>query len=372
MERIESLIAAALARVEAAPTQALGLAAAVLALLLLLAAFRRRRRSREIEEGLAYLIESQQAAESDFQERLTAHERNIAATLDRKLGLSSSEIGAALDKGRAQTHTTLTDLAERIGKIDAAQTKLSGLAGQIEGIERTLANKQARGAYGEARLSDLLQDALPRDAYAEQAQLSNGRRADALVRLPSPPGSIAIDSKFPLERFLDIANAEDRATEATARKAFARDVVKHIGDIADRYIVPGETADCALMFVPSEAVYAEIQARCRDAVEVGFQRRVYVVSPTTLWATLNTARAVMRDARLHEHAEALGRESRALATEAAALAGKAESARRRLELAEAELAELARAARRIEKRGQKIADIDDDSDASEHKSLNRF
>lgn len=311
-----------------------------------------------LEDRIQRLIEDRQAADDRLGERLHAHERILADTMERKLGLSTARIGDALDKSRAATHATLSGLAERIGRIDAAQARLTDLSGQIAGLERVLGDKRARGALGEARLSDLLRDALPPDAFQEQATLGNGRRADALLLLPAPPGPIAIDSKFPLEGYLAVAHAEGAQAEARARRAFARDVVKHIADIADRYILPGATADCAMMFVPSEAVYAEIHAHCRQAVEESFRRRVYLVSPTTLWATLNTARAILRDTRVREQSVVLQQEAMGLAGDVAKLAGQADSARRRLELAEADLDALAASARAIERRGRKIADLD--------------
>lgn len=325
------------------------LAAAIVLALLVLAARSSRPSARHavLADRLQRLSEERQVADAQLAERLHAQERALADALERRLTVSSDRVGDAL-----------SGLSERLGRIDAAQTRLTALSGQIAGLEQALANKQARGAFGEARLSDLLRDALPADAFAEQATLTNGRRADALLLLPAPPGPIAIDAKFPLERYLDLADAADSDDETAARRAFARDVGRHVADIADRYILPGATADCALMFVPSEAVYAEIHARCRAVVEEGFRRRVYIVSPTTLWATLNTARAILKDARIREHAATLQAEALGLVDEVAKLAGKAEAARRRLELAETDLDGLAQAARAAERRGRKIADLD--------------
>lgn len=309
-------------------------------------------------DRLERLIAERQAADDRLEERLREHERALADQMERKLGLSTARIGESLDKSRAATHATLTGLAERIGRIDAAQTRLVDLSGQIAGLERALGDKQARGAFGEARLSDLLRDALPPDAFQEQATLANGRRADALLLLPAPPGPIAIDSKFPLEGFLALTEGAAAGDDKARLNAFARDVSKHVADIAERYILPGVTADCALMFVPSEAVYAEIHARCRKVVEEAFRRRVYIVSPTTLWATLNTARAILRDARIREQSAVIQQEALGLVEDVAKLAGKAEAARRRLELAEADLDGLATAARAAERRGRRLADLD--------------
>lgn len=323
--------------------------AAVVALILALFAVLARGGGRQatMARRIAQLAADRQAADDRLADRLHAQERALADVLDRRLDATSERIGSAL-----------TGLAERLGRVDAAQSRLTALSGQIADLEKTLSNKQARGAFGEARLSDLLRDALPDGAYVEQATLKNGRRADALLLLPAPPGPIAIDAKFPLEAYLALHQAPDADAAKRARAAFARDVAGHVADIADRYIVPGATADCALMFVPSEAVYAEIHSGCRGVVEEGFRRRVFIVSPTTLWATLNTARAILKDARLQESAAALQAETLGLVEDVARLAQKAEAAKRRLELADADLAGLAQAARATERRGRRIADLD--------------
>ena len=291
--------------------------------------------------------------------------RRLAARIEQLAGERldaddrlADRIDAALDRRGQATAASLAGLAERIGRIDAAQANLRQIAGQITGLERLLSDKQARGAFGEARLSDLLRDALPPDAYKEQATLPNGRRVDALLLLPAPPGPIAVDSKFPLEQYRALIAAADANAERLAQRQFARDVAKHIADIAERYIVPGATADMALMFVPSEAVYAEIHGRAGAVVEEGFRRRVYLVSPTTLWATLNTARAILKDAHLHAESARLQEEALGLVEDVRALADKAESAQRRLVLAEADLSSLAIAARSAERRGRGIAALD--------------
>lgn len=295
---------------------------------------------------------------SGMADLLADHERQIADLMEQRLARSADSIDASLGRTQAASHSALSGLAERIGRIDAAQARMAGLGDKIADLERTFANKQARGAFGEARLGDLLRDALPADAYAEQTTLPNGRRPDALVLLPAPPGPIAIDAKFPLERFLEIDAATSPEAEATARKAFKRDVARHIDDIADRYIVPGSTAECALMFVPSEAVFAEIHGRCRDVVDAGHRHRVYIVSPTTLWATLNAIRAVLKDARLLEDSAAIQDAARSLLEDATRIAGRAETARRRLDLALTDLDGLATAARATERRARELAEFD--------------
>ena len=170
------------------------------------------------------------------------------------------------------------------------------------GLQDILSNKQARGAFGEIQLQDIVTGALPPSAYELQAGLGNNTRVDCLLKLPNPPGAIGIDAKFPLESYKALREARDDASAVQARRAFGADVIKHVKDIAEKYIVPGETAESALMFLPSEAVYAELHANFRNVIEESFRRRVWIVSPTTLMATLNTVRAVLKDARMREQA----------------------------------------------------------------------
>jgi DNA recombination protein RmuC len=183
----------------------------------------------------------------------------------------------------------------------------------VVGLQDILSNKQARGAFGEVQLNDLVADLLPPSAYTLQATLGNRNRADCLLKLPDPPGPLVVDAKFPLESYRAIREAGDKAAQVQAARAFSADVRKHIRDIQERYIVPGETAESALMFLPSEAVYAEIHANFANVVEEAFRRKVWMVSPTTLWATLNTVRAILKDVRLREQAGRIQAELRAMA-----------------------------------------------------------
>jgi len=224
-------------------------------------------------------------------------------TVDERLQGFSKQVGDRLNDSTTKHQTALADLRERLAVIDKAQQNLTELSTQVVGLQDILANKQARGAFGEIQLRDLVEATLPPSAYAFQATLGNGRRADCLLQLPNPPGAIAIDSKFPLESYETLRKAgSDEALLVPARRAFAADVRRHVQDIAQRYIIPGETAESALMFLPSEAVYAELHANYREVVEASYKARVWIVSPTTLMATLNTVRAVLKDVRMREQA----------------------------------------------------------------------
>ncbi|MGA9434807.1 MAG: DNA recombination protein RmuC, partial [Roseobacter sp.] len=204
-----------------------------------------------------------------------------------------------------QTTTSLTQLQERLAAIDKAQDNITKLSGDVLSLQDILSNKQTRGAFGEIQLRDIVSKALPTDSYEMQHTLSNGKRADCLIHLPNPPGPIVIDSKFPLEAYeaLRAADTDWELKDAVAKMKTA--VTKHINAIAEKYIIEGETADGALMFLPSEAVYAELHANFPDIVRKGFDARVWIVSPTTCMATLNTMRAILKDARMREQAGAI-------------------------------------------------------------------
>ncbi|MGB8276087.1 MAG: DNA recombination protein RmuC, partial [Alphaproteobacteria bacterium] len=281
----------------------IGLAVVIVAgLLLAVMMTRMTAQQAEIKGRLAQMADGQAAAQAQVSDRLQAQERLLTKSLEERLVAFSRRVGDTLEKSATQAQTSMTDLKERLAVIDAAQKNITELSGQVVGLQDILSNKQARGEFGEIQLRDLVANALPPDAYKFQATLTNGTRADCLIRLPNPPGSIVIDSKFPLEGYRALREAKDEVARKEAGRRFAADIMAHVRAIAEKYIVPGETAESALMFLPSEAVFAELHANYPDVVEKAHRARVYTVSPTTLWATLNTIRAVLKDVRMREQA----------------------------------------------------------------------
>jgi DNA recombination protein RmuC len=236
-----------------------------------------------------------------------------------------------------------------------------------------LSNKQARGAFGEIQLQDLVKSALPPSAYRFQATLGNGKRADCLIQLPNPPGSIVIDAKFPLESYRALIAAKDDAGRTAAGRQLIADVSKHVNDIAERYIVPGETAESALMFLPSEAVYAELHANFAKVVEHSYAKRVWIVSPTTLMATLNTVRAILKDAQMQEQASVIQNEVLIMLGDVGRLDQRVENLEKHFGLAEKDIREIRVSAEKISKRGERITEIElgeagEEADAIEHVS----
>ena len=232
--------------------------------------------------------------------------------LVRELALLKGEITAAF----GHTHQRLQTITDKVAVIDSARGHIEDLAKQVVGLNRVLGDKQARGAFGQFQMEELVRDILPAAAYELQATLSNGKRVDCLIRLPKPPGPIGVDAKFPLESFQGLRKAADDNSRTMALRAFKVDVTRHVADIADKYIVPGETADWALMFVPSESVYAEIHTSLPETVAEAHRRRVGIVSPTTLMAVLTTVRAIVLDAEMVERAQEIRAEVQRLKEDA--------------------------------------------------------
>jgi DNA recombination protein RmuC len=253
----------------------------------------------------AQVIQTVEARLAAVQQQMQDRLADNAMRSQRSLTEMQERMKETLHGSSKQTTTSLTQLQERLSVIDKAQDNITKLSGDVLSLQDILSNKQTRGAFGEIQLRDIVSKALPTDSYVLQHTLSNGRRADCLIHLPNPPGPIVIDSKFPLEAYeaLRAAKTDWALKDAVAKLKAA--VTKHINDISEKYIIEGETADGALMFLPSEAVYAELHANFPELVRKGFDARVWIVSPTTCMATLNTMRAILKDARMREQAGAI-------------------------------------------------------------------
>lgn len=282
----------------------------------------------------------------------------LSQTLNDRLDQVSTRMGTSLEESSTKTIETLGNLATRLAVIDEAQKNITALSTQVVGLQDILANRQARGAFGEVQLQDIVSNALPPSAYAFQATLKSGSRADCLVHLPNPPGSIAIDAKFPLDAYHLLRNAKDDAMRLVAQRQFRVDLLKHVVAISEKYIVPGETAESALMFLPSEAVYAELHANFPDVVTKSYQARVWIVSPTTLMATLNTVRAVLKDVEMRKQAGVIQKYVGLLLQDVGRLGGRVENLEKHFQQAEKDIREIRTSADAITKRGDKIQEVE--------------
>ncbi|MBZ0091612.1 MAG: DNA recombination protein RmuC [Sulfuricellaceae bacterium] len=229
-------------------------------------------------------------------QQLTSNIEALTSRVDVRLEQISGKVTERLEEGFKKTNETFANVMARLATIDEAQKKIDGLTTNVVSLQELLGDKRSRGAFGEVQLESLVRNVMPQQAYAMQHTLSNGSRADCVLFLPEPTGTVAVDSKFPLENYHRMfASGLAESDRVQAQKLFKSDVKKHVDAIGDKYIIPNETSDGAVMFIPAEAVFAEIHAYHQEVVEYAMQKRVWIVSPTTMMAVLNTARAVIKD-----------------------------------------------------------------------------
>lgn len=228
---------------------------------------------------------------------LTSSVNQLTLVTQQRLQDISQRVDQKLNEGFDKTHKTFMGVIQRLTIIDEAQKKITELSSNVVSLQEILVDKRSRGAFGEVQLSALIRNVLPEQHFSFQHMLSNGTRADCVLFLPEPSGHIAIDAKFPLESYRKFTDeTADPAERQRSMTQFKQDIRKHIKDISTKYIIPGETADGAVMFIPAEAIFAEIHAHFPELVEFSQQSRVWMVSPTTMMAVLTTARAVLKDA----------------------------------------------------------------------------
>ena len=249
-------------------------------------------------------------------ESITQSIGSLTDSTDKRLKEISGQVEKKLAEGFDKTNQTFNDVIKRLALIDEAQKKITELSTNVVSLQEILNDKRSRGAFGEVQLQSLISNIIPEAHYKMQHKLSNEKIVDCLLTLPEPTGKIGIDAKFPLESYkkmMDISVAE--VDRAKANKQFIRDVKKHITDISEKYVLPPETSDGAVMFIPAESVFAEIHGQCPELVEYAYECKVWMVSPTTLMAILTTASAVIKDEAtrkqvhiIKEHLSALGKD----------------------------------------------------------------
>jgi len=226
----------------------------------------------------------------------------LTSTVDKRLKEITGQVETKLSEGFEKTTATFTDIVKRLALIDDAQKKLTELSTNVIGLQAILSDKRSRGAFGEVQLNHLIQNMLPTENYAFQHTLANGMRVDCLLFLPAPTGNIAIDAKFPLENFQKMTDfSTNESDRKKSQQAFKQDIKKHIQDIATKYVIKGETSDGAIMFIPAEAVFAEIHGHFPDLVEFAQRSNIWLASPTTMMAILTTASSVLKDTATRKH-----------------------------------------------------------------------
>lgn len=297
--------------------------------------------------GLTSVTEAQAQSQANMLKLMEQRLQNVTEMMNRNLTTSAKTTAASLG-----------ELQQRLKTIDKAQENITKLSGDVLSLQDILSNKQTRGAFGEIQLHDIVSKALPSDSYSLQHTLSNGKRADCLIHLPNPPGPIVIDSKFPLEAYEAMRRAKSDYEVNDAARLMRTAVRTHIKAISEKYIIEGETADGALMFLPSEAVYAELHANFSELVREGFNARVWIVSPTTCMATLNTMRAILKDARMREQAGAIRKELALLYTDVDRLGTRVENLDRHFGMAAKDIAEIKISADKAGRRAQRLDNFD--------------
>ena len=285
-------------------------------------------------------------------------QRLIAEQMAQTEGRLGTRLEQSLRDQNERTTKSLTGMAEKLAVISEANTYIAALSGQVTQLQNILSNKQARGSFGEVQLENLIRDALPENSFDFQATLGNGRRVDCLLRLPNPPGAICIDAKFPLEAYRRLTSAETDTERDVARRGLEADVKKHIQDIADKYIVPGETAESAILFLPSESVYAEINIQLPKMVAASRKARVYMAGPDNLMLILHTVRAILRDARMHEAAGLIQSQVDLMMQDVGRLEDRVGKLASHFAQAERDISEIQTSTRKITSRGDKIAEIE--------------
>ena len=301
----------------------------------------------QLAGGLTHVSEAQAASQA-----------NMLQLMEKRLADVSGKMNENLTGSAQSTAESLGELQARLIAIDKAQDNITKLSGDVLSLQDILSNKQTRGAFGEIQLTDIVTKALPSDSYTMQATLSNGKRADCLIHLPNPPGPIAIDAKFPLEAYEALRRAENDWQVNEAAKMLRVSIKKHIKDISEKYILDGETADGALMFLPSEAIYAELHANFPELVREGFAAKVWIVSPTTCMATLNTMRAILKDARMREQAGAIRRELGLLFADVDRLGNRVENLDRHFHQAAKDISDIKVSADKAGRRAKRLDNFD--------------
>jgi DNA recombination protein RmuC len=288
----------------------------------------------------------------------TSRQAALEKKLDDRLDAVGKRVGESLTDQGTRTAESLQQLQERLATIDAAQKNLTDLSSQVVTLQDILANKQARGAFGQAQMEHIIRDTLPGGTYAFNAPLSNGTRPDCKIILPNSSAAIIIDAKFPRESFDALGNAQGAEAKRAAEVRVRAEVRKHVDDIASKYLIPGETQDPAIMFVPAESLYCMIFAEFFDIIQHAQRKRVVIVSPNMLMLAVNTMRAMMRDQKMREQAHLIQEEVSKLLEDVQNLSERTANLRRHFGQSEEDIRKIEISADKIGKRGERIVAVE--------------
>jgi len=318
-------------------------------------------RAHEAEARMAELIATQNALAGRMQtmsEIFASRQGDMMRLVDERLANMTGRLGQSLTETTKSTQESLAKLQERLAVIDTAQNNIQSLTGQVVQLQNILANKQTRGAFGEARMAAIVADGLPQGAYQLQATLSNQARPDCLVFMPNDTPPLVIDAKFPLESWNAIRNAETPADAKAAQAQFRRDIESHIKAISEKYLIPGETQDTAFLFVPSESVFAEIHEQYEALVQKAHRARIVIVSPSLLMLSIQVIQAVLKDHRTREQAHLIQAEVMRLMEDVVRLDDRVRKLDQHFGQAQKDVEDILVSSTKVARRGGRIADLD--------------
>ena len=318
-------------------------------------------RAREAEARMAELVASQNELTGRMQtmsEIFSTRQGDMMRAVNERLENMSGRLGQSISETTKNTQESLTKLQERLAVIDTAQNNITNLAGQVVELQNILSNKQTRGAFGEGRMQQIVQDGLPMGSYEFQATLSNQARPDCIIHMPNDTPPLIIDAKFPLEAWHAIRSSETPEQAKTAAQSFRRDVEVHLKAISEKYLLKGETQDTAFMFVPSESIFAEIHENFESLVQKAHRARVVIVSPSLLMLSIQVIQSVLKDTRMREQAHLIQGEVIRLMEDVGRLDERVRKLDGHFRLAQKDVDQILTSSDKVTKRGNKIADLE--------------
>ena len=321
---------------------------------------------RELEAQLALLAQSNAELGGrlgSMSEWLGSRQADLARVMSERLDNVSARLGAGLESHAQTTGANLNKLNERLAVIDAAQARMVGMTEEVVSLKDILSNKQTRGAFGQGRMEAIVSDGLPVGAYEFQATLSNKARPDCVIRLPGDSRVLAVDAKFPLEAFTLFNDAREDEARKTAMARVRADVGKHVKDIAERYLLPGETQDIALMFVPSESIYSDLVEHFDDVVQRAHRARVVILSPSLMMMAIQVTQAILRDQSMRDQAHAIHAEVGKLLNDVRLLAERTAKLEGHFRQAQEDVGLIATSAEKVTRRAARIDAMEFDEEA---------
>lgn len=336
-----------------------GLAVLALFALAVTLAVHMRRRREEASAHEAQLSELKIRVQTLAEISVTRH-GELARAVNERLDRMTHRVGTDLNETARKTNDSIAKLNERLAVIDTAQKNLTELSTNMVSLQEILANKQARGAFGQMRMETIVKDGLPKGAYTFQATLSNGKRPDCLLHMPNASASVVIDAKFPLEGFEAFRTARREEEKKEAARRVRIDVARHVDAMAERYFIPGETQDTAILFVPSEAIYADLCEHFSDLVQKAHRARIVICAPNLLMLAVQTMHAILKDVKMREQAHLIQREVVHLMEDTGRLRERVLDLQRHFGQANADIEKILTSSERIAARGRKIEGLEFD------------